>query len=225
MRPPVDDTRIRALARELGSIARAPVRLYLTGGATAVIEGWRASTVDVDLRFEPEADELMRALPKLKESLAINIELASPPDFIPELPGWRERSPFLLSEGSVSLYHFDPYSQALSKIELEGRVMVGQQEGRHELRLTPAGRGEHRGTPYFHPLESSGARSRPTDSATATRPDTPSWAPFLPGPDPRPRSALMACSWCCRTRSHAANRRSLTPARAKRCSICAIAGK
>ena len=29
--------------------------------------------------------------------------------------------------------------------------MVGQQEGRHELRLTPAGRGEHRGTPYFHP--------------------------------------------------------------------------
>jgi len=117
MRPPVDDTRIRALARELGSISRVPVRLYLTGGATAVIEGWRASTVDVDLRFEPEADELMRALPKLKESLAINIELASPPDFIPELPGWRERSPFLLSEGAVSLHHFDPYSQALSKIE------------------------------------------------------------------------------------------------------------
>lgn len=109
MRPPVDDTRIRALARELGNISRVPVRLYLTGGATAVIEGWRASTVDVDLRFEPEVDELMRALPKLKESLAINIELASPPDFIPELPGWRERSPFLLSEGAVSLHHFDLY--------------------------------------------------------------------------------------------------------------------
>jgi hypothetical protein len=59
----------------------------------------------------------MRALPGLKERLAINIELASPPDFIPELPGWRDRSPLLFSEGNVAVHHFDPYSQALSKIE------------------------------------------------------------------------------------------------------------
>jgi len=59
----------------------------------------------------------MRALPDLKERLAINIELASPPDFIPELPGWRERSPLLFSEGNVAVHHFDPYSQPLSKIE------------------------------------------------------------------------------------------------------------
>jgi hypothetical protein len=117
MRPPVDAPRIRTLARELGRVARAPVRIYLTGGSTAVLEGWRESTVDVDLRFEPEAEELMRALPALKEHLGINIELASPPDFIPELPGWRERSPLLFSDGSVSVHHFDPYSQALSKIE------------------------------------------------------------------------------------------------------------
>jgi hypothetical protein len=117
MRPSVDEGRIRTLARELGRIARSPVRVYLTGGSTAVIEGWRASTVDVNLRFEPESDDLMRALPGLKERLAINIELASPPDFIPELPGWRDRSPLILTEGSLSIHHFDPYSQALSKIE------------------------------------------------------------------------------------------------------------
>jgi hypothetical protein len=117
MRPPVDASRIRTLARELGRVAREPVRIYLTGGSTAVIEGWRESTVDVDLRLEPEAEELLRALPELKERLQINIELASPPDFIPELPAWRERSPLLFSEGNVSFHHFDPYSQALSKIE------------------------------------------------------------------------------------------------------------
>lgn len=117
MRPPVDAPRIRTLARELGRVARVPVRIYLTGGSTAVIEGWRASTVDVDVRFEPEAEELMRALPVLKERLGINIELASPPDFIPELPGWRDRSPLLFNEGNVAVHHFDPYSQALSKIE------------------------------------------------------------------------------------------------------------
>jgi hypothetical protein len=117
VRERVDDSRIRALARQLGRVAQRPVRLYLTGGATAVVEGWRASTIDVDLRFEPESDELLRALPALKELLDVNIELASPPDFIPELPDWRERSPLLFQEGRIEIYHFDLYSQALSKIE------------------------------------------------------------------------------------------------------------
>jgi len=117
MRPPVDDEAVRALVRELGRIARHPVRIYLAGGSTAVIEGWRAATIDVDLRFEPEADELLRALPALKERLGVNIELASPPDFIPELPGWRDRSPHVVREGRVDVYHFDLYSQALSKVE------------------------------------------------------------------------------------------------------------
>jgi hypothetical protein len=98
-------------------VARRPTRIYLTGGATAVLEGWRGSTADVDLRFEPDVDELLRELPGLKESLGVNIELASPPDFIPELPGWRERSPSIFQEGNVAVHHFDFYSQALSKIE------------------------------------------------------------------------------------------------------------
>jgi hypothetical protein len=117
MRPPVDEWHIRSLMRELGRVARAPVRIYLTGGSTAVLAGWREATIDVDLRFEPEADELLRSLPALKERLRVNVELASPPDFIPELPGWRERSPFLFREGSAEVHHFDLYSQALSKIE------------------------------------------------------------------------------------------------------------
>lgn len=93
------------------------MKVYLTGGSTAVIEGWRDATLDVDLRFEPDTDELLRALPAIKEKLEVNIELASPPDFIPALPGWRERSPFVLREGEVTVHHFDLYSQALSKIE------------------------------------------------------------------------------------------------------------
>jgi hypothetical protein len=90
-------------------VASQPVRVYLTGGATAVL--------DIHLRLEPEDDALLRQLPKLKERLDVNLELASPPDFIPELPGWRDRSPFVLREGAVQVHHFDPYSQALSKIE------------------------------------------------------------------------------------------------------------
>lgn len=130
MRPPVDEGKLRELARRLGRVSPIRVRIYLTGGATAVLEGWRASTIDVDLRFEPEPDALLREIPALKEALEINIELASPPDFIPDLPGWRERSPLLFRTGNVDVHHFDLYSQALSKIE---RGFAQDLEDVHEL--------------------------------------------------------------------------------------------
>lgn len=117
MRTDADAERVRAVARELGRVAREETTLYLTGGATAVIEGWRPMTKDVDVRLEPDSDELLRRIASVKEELDVNVELASPPDFIPELPGWRERSPFVLQEGRLTVRHFDPYSQALSKIE------------------------------------------------------------------------------------------------------------
>lgn len=98
-------------------MAQRTTRVYLVGGSTAVIEGWRDSTVDVDMRIEPADDELLRHLPRAKERLDVNIELASPADFLPELPGWRERSPFLFREGQVEVFHYDLYSQALAKLE------------------------------------------------------------------------------------------------------------
>ncbi|HEV2844406.1 MAG TPA: DUF6036 family nucleotidyltransferase [Thermoanaerobaculia bacterium] len=103
--------------RELGREAEKDVRLYFTGGATAVLLGWRQSTVDVDIKVDPETDRLFRAFPQLKEKLEINIELASPDQFIPEVPGWQERSAFIAREGRLSFYHYDFYAQALSKIQ------------------------------------------------------------------------------------------------------------
>lgn len=116
MRAPAEPAGIRALARALGQVARRPTKLYLTGGATAVLRAWRPTTLDIDLRLEPEADELLREIPRLKERLKLNVELASPADFLPELPEWRERSPFLFREGRIDVHDFDLYSQALSKI-------------------------------------------------------------------------------------------------------------
>ncbi len=103
--------------RALGAEADRECRVYLTGGATAVLLGWRESTIDVDLKLEPETDRLLRALASLKETLELNIELAAPDQFIPELAGWRERSPWIAREGRVDFHHYDAYSQALAKIE------------------------------------------------------------------------------------------------------------
>ncbi len=118
MREPVDAARILELTRALGREARSgDVRVYLAGGSSAVLKGWRPTTVDVDLKIVPDSDPLLRALPELKERLRLNVELASPDDFIPELPGWQDRSVFIAREGGVSLFHYDFYAQALSKIE------------------------------------------------------------------------------------------------------------
>lgn len=116
MREPADLTRIQQFMRRLGGEARAESRVYFTGGATAVLHGWRASTLDIDIRLEPTRDELFRAIPALKEQLRVNVD-ASPADFIPVRPDWQARSPFIAREGSVSFHHFDLYAQALSKVE------------------------------------------------------------------------------------------------------------
>lgn len=117
MREVADRERIRRFMRAFGAAADIVTRVYFTGGATAVLMGWRASTIDVDIKLEPESDALFRAIPDIKETLQLNVELASPLDFIPVRPGWQDRSPFVAQEGRASFHHFDPYAQALSKVE------------------------------------------------------------------------------------------------------------
>jgi len=103
--------------RQLGGASMIASRVYLVGGATAVLLGWRDATIDIDLKIVPESDEMLRTLPRLKESLHLNLELASPDDFIPELPGWKDRSVFIQQVGKVTFLHYDFYAQALAKIE------------------------------------------------------------------------------------------------------------
>jgi hypothetical protein len=117
VREPADAERIRRLAKELGRAVPVGTRMYLTGGATAVLEGWRPSTVDIDVRFEPDSDAALGRIAEIKERLSVNVELASPLDFLPPLPGWQERSRFRFREGNLEVFDFDPYSQALSKLE------------------------------------------------------------------------------------------------------------
>jgi len=117
MRERADAEQVRRFAAELGRVVPPGTKMYLTGGATAVLEGWRASTVDIDVRFEPDSDEALRRIADLKEELSLNVELASPLDFLPELPGWQERSRFRFREGNLEVFDFDLYSQALSKLE------------------------------------------------------------------------------------------------------------
>jgi hypothetical protein len=129
MRRLIDRERLEKFMAALGRAAREEARVYLTGGATAVLLAWRSSTVDVDLEIRPQSDAVLRAIPSLKEALEINVELASPGHFIPELPQWEERSPFITREGRLAFHHYDFYSQALAKVERgHGRDIIDVQE-------------------------------------------------------------------------------------------------
>lgn len=101
----------------LGRRAKKQGRVYLTGGATAVLLDWRDTTIDIDIKPVPETDEIFQAIAALKNEIDINIELASPGEFIPPLPGWEERSIFIEKQGLLHFFHYDLYAQTLAKIE------------------------------------------------------------------------------------------------------------
>jgi len=116
MRPNIDSQKIEQVMQARGREAKGSGCIYFTGGASALLIGWRESTVDVDIRLDPEPAGIFQAIAKLKQELNINIELASPYDFLPPLPRWRDRSVFISKQGEIFFYHYDFTSQALSKL-------------------------------------------------------------------------------------------------------------
>lgn len=107
---------LRELMQELARTAPRgeAFRVYIVGGGTAVLAGWRASTIDVDLYAE--RDEVFRDIQGIKERLQLSIEFARPEQFVPELAGSAGRHRFIERVGNVEFYHYDPYAQLLSKI-------------------------------------------------------------------------------------------------------------
>jgi hypothetical protein len=117
MHAETDLAKLKAFMIALGEQVRGGGRIYLTGGATALLYGWRAMTIDIDLKPDPEPLGLFEALARLKDQLDINVELACPDQFIPAIPGWRERSLFIARHGWIEFFQYDPYGQALFKLE------------------------------------------------------------------------------------------------------------
>jgi hypothetical protein len=117
MREVTDRERLERFMKSLARYSGRDASIYLVGGATAVLYGWRETTLDVDIKLVPELDEILRAIPSLKEQLHINVELASPMDFIPVRDDWMKRSPFIAQHQRTFFYHFDLNAQALAKIE------------------------------------------------------------------------------------------------------------
>ena len=102
---------IAAFLRELGRRFKGSGSLFLDGGSMLVYQGYRIELTSGD------DGEFIQALRATQRLITLNVEAASPADFIPLPQGWRERSTFLTREGGLTIYAFDPLSTALAKIE------------------------------------------------------------------------------------------------------------
>ena len=138
LRQRVDRIRIERFLQRLGERFRQPARLYLVGGTTMVFEELRQQTLDIDVALEVSADAhgaLIQAIRALKDELSVNVEEASPGDFIPLPAGYASRHEYVDRFGQIDVWHFDLYSTALSKVA-RGRV----QDVEDVLALLSAGR-------------------------------------------------------------------------------------
>lgn len=111
-------TDIEKFLKGLGRTYRKPGRLYLAGGAALVHMGLRSgSTLDIDVVIEAaNEDEMVTAIRHLVDQMQINIEFASPGDFIPLPAQWMAHSRYIGRYGSIEVFYFDFYNLALSKI-------------------------------------------------------------------------------------------------------------
>jgi hypothetical protein len=119
MRPSVDKTAIESFLQQLGRTFRKPGRLYLVGGAALVHAGVRPGfTQDIDVQVSGANEgEIIVAIQRLIQQLQINVEFASPADFIPLPSQWEIHAQYVGRYGGVDVFYFDFYSIALSKIE------------------------------------------------------------------------------------------------------------
>ncbi|HEY1349425.1 MAG TPA: DUF6036 family nucleotidyltransferase [Ktedonobacteraceae bacterium] len=121
MRPRVGQQEIEQFLVQLGR-TRQPGRLYLVGGAALVHRGIRpGQTLDIDIQITVDPANLTAQVAQLKQRLNMNIEFASPADFMPLPAQWETRSQFIKRYGQVDAFYFDWYSIALSKMQRASR--------------------------------------------------------------------------------------------------------
>jgi Nucleotidyltransferase of unknown function (DUF6036) len=124
MRQRVGQQEIEQFLVQVGR-TRQPGRLYLTGGAALVHRGIRpGQTLDIDIQITIDPANLTAQIAQLKQKMNINIEFASPSDFIPLPAQWEARSEFINRYGQVDVFYLDWYSIALSKMQRANRQDV-----------------------------------------------------------------------------------------------------
>jgi hypothetical protein len=135
---PVTSEILRAFLARLGERIPGAAELYLLGGSALCLLGSPRETMDVDYSLEPapgvSRERLQAAIVELASEMHLDLEELPLAEFIPLPPGAQERRQKVGHFGRLTVYIFDPYSIALSKIargfesELEDVVFMLEEQ-------------------------------------------------------------------------------------------------
>jgi hypothetical protein len=110
---------LQAFFRRLGERLGGQGDLYLLGGSALSLLGNPRTTVDIDYAFEPgmpAAKRLETAIAELAADMRLDVEAVPIAEFVPLPPRAYERRRLIGHYGQLTVYVFDPYTIALSKI-------------------------------------------------------------------------------------------------------------
>lgn len=107
---------LRHFFERLGESLPAPADFYLLGGSALCLLGSNRETQDVDYSLQDTSPETDAILQKLANELKLDLESVLLGEFIPLPPQAEQRHRLFGKFGSLSVYIFDLYSIALSKI-------------------------------------------------------------------------------------------------------------
>lgn len=114
----IESDKIRAFLQTLGQRYTQPATLFLLGGSALCLLGNPRSTVDIDyIGDDINPNDLQRAMADIAEEMRIEVEPVPLAQFIPLPPNAEERCIFVDQFGALTVYVFDPYSIALSKLD------------------------------------------------------------------------------------------------------------
>lgn len=113
-------TEVKEFLLRLGQSFTQPTDLYLIGGSALCLLGNTRSTGDIDYVGKDLPDpnsELQRIIGEVANQMQIEVEGVPFDEFIPLPTDVAQRHYFLGQFDNLSVYIFDPYSIALSKID------------------------------------------------------------------------------------------------------------
>jgi hypothetical protein len=116
---PVTVATLQAFLRRLGERFDGQADLYLLGGCALSLLGNPRTTVDIDYALEPGTStdkRLETAIAELSAEMHLDVEAVPIAEFIPLPPQAYRRRRWVGHYGQLTVYVFDPYTIALSKI-------------------------------------------------------------------------------------------------------------
>ncbi|MBI5714902.1 MAG: hypothetical protein HZC38_16000 [Chloroflexi bacterium] len=114
----VDRKRLQAFLERLNMALDEPGAIFLLGGSSLTWRGVKQESADIDLQIVETDDPvpLLDAIAQAGDFIETRVDVMRLAQEMPLPEGYEERAEPAADFGKLTVYHFDPYSIALTKL-------------------------------------------------------------------------------------------------------------